>query len=351
MCWNYREVKPMDRQRGFTLVELLVVITIIGILIAIAVPSVSRVRERAKEAQVQVGMQQVVRALELFAQNNGGNYPGVALPRCDDDGLEPFYENSGSIELWAMRAVIGGGEVPHDPAVTGFFDGFYFKPEPPSSGIPGIEQVPDRLYASGSIERYPDNPFRKNIRGLTNQGIPMVNIWGIELEHDPIDGADPLDFHISYPFFYNALVPAGNYDFPSSGDYSGPNDFTPYYLGDWRGILWDVNFDGRVTEGELQRYFPEGDFAYIPLDPVQRDVTSTQFMRFCSNYWIIGYGAKRTALKNKYESVNPQFPRPLGDGDPLFTNEFEQCVKNALIGAAFVVGTNYTEQFNVAGND
>ncbi len=347
---DYREVKPMDRQRGFTLVELLVVITIIGILIAIAVPSVSRVRERAKETQVQMGINDVVRALELFAQNNGGNYPGVAMPICDDDGIEPFYDNSGTIELWAMRGVIGGGDVKHDPAVTGFFNGFYFPPQPPSVVL-GQEQIPDRLVASGTLERYSDNPFRTNVRGIGSRGIPMINIWGIEFEHDFTAGTDPLDFHISYPFFYENGDIAGNYDFPSAFDYSAPADFDPYYLGDFRGVLWDVNLDGLVNEGELQKYFPEGDFAYIPLDPVQRDPYNPQYMRFCQNYWIIGYGAKRTALKNKYRDVNPQFPRPLGDGDPNFSNEFELCVKNALIGAAFVVGTNYTDQFNVAGND
>jgi len=340
----------MNRQRGFTLVELLVVITIIGILITIAVPSVSRIRERAKEAQVQAGMQQVVHALELFNQNNG-NYPGVAMPICDDDGIEPFYDASGNLQLYAMRGVLGGGYVPHDIATgTYFLDAFYFIPQPPAVQV-GIEQIPDRLMSSGSLEAvYPINFFRKNVRGLTDKGIPMVNIWGIEFQHDFTQNLDPLDFHISYPLMYDTAV-AGNYNFPSPFDYTGPADFTPYYLGDWRGVIWDANNDGKVNEGELQKYFPEGDFAYIPLDPVQRDVQNPQFMRFCQNYWLIGYGSKRTALRNKYAAVNPQFPRPLGDGDPNFSNEFERCVKNALVGAAFVMGTKYTEQFNVAGNE
>jgi hypothetical protein len=183
----------------------------------------------------------------------------------------------------------------------------------------------------------------------------MANIWGIEFEHDFPDGPDPLDFRIAYPLMFDPANP-GDYNYPSGFDYTGPSDFTPYYLGDFRGTIWGADPtaappDYRVTEGELQKYFPEGDFCYIPLDPVQRDPYNPQYMRFCQNYWLVGYGSKRTALRNKYESVIPQFPKPLGDGDPNNMNEFELCVKNALVGAAFVVGTKYTEQFNVAGND
>jgi prepilin-type N-terminal cleavage/methylation domain-containing protein len=345
----------MYRQKGFTLVELLVVITIIGILIAIAVPSVNRVRERAKETQVQVGLDDIVRGLELFAQDNGGNYPGVALPICDDDGVEPFEDASGSWgPLYYMRGVIGGGLVPHDPAQTDFFDGFYFKPAPPPPL--GMEQIPDRLVSTGAVDNYPNNPFRKNIRGLTNQNIPMINIWGMELDH-VIPGpviTDPGVFHISYPLMYDPATP-GVYNFPPIA--GSINDFSPFYLGDERGVLWDPNQDWKVSEGELQKYFPEGDFAYIPLDPVQRDPQNPQFMRFCRNYWIIGYGSKRSALRNKFADVWPNFPPPLGDGlhnpaDPASTlNNFEKAVKNALVGAEFVYGTKYQEQFNVAGND
>jgi hypothetical protein len=80
-------------------------------------------------------------------------------------------------------------------------------------------------------------------------------------------------------------------------------------------------------------------------------------MRSCKNYWIVVYGSNRSAQKNRYENVWPNFPRPLGDGqhnvnDPASTmTDFEWCVKAALVGAMHVYGTAYTDQINVAGND
>ncbi len=342
----------MRRQKGFTLVELMVVITILGILIALAVTNMGPVRERAKEARVMAGMSEIVRALELFYQENNA-YPGVALPKCDDDGFSPFYDDTGDPDLYTMRGVMGGGFVEHDPLVNPYLDGFYFEVDPLIGDGSGTDALPDRLRAGGFIENYPQNPFRKNVAGLTNREIPMLNIWGIEFEDTPVDPLDPFGFHLSYPFVYNS-APAGDYNFPRSSDYAAVSDFDMWYLGDWRGTVWGADQsvpDYAVTAGELMKYFPEGDFAYIPLDPVQTDPSNEQFMRSCKNYWIIVYGAKRSAQKNKYQNVTPKFPRPLGDGDPDVMNPFELAVKAALTGAMHVQGTAYTDQINIAGSD
>jgi prepilin-type N-terminal cleavage/methylation domain-containing protein len=350
----------MRRQKGFTLVELMVVITILGILIALAVTNMGPVKERAKEARVMAGMDEIVRALELYYQDHQA-YPGVAFPECDDDTVSPFFDNSGDPDLWTMRGVIGGGHVPHDSTVQPYLDGFYFE-LPPATGF--ARSLPDRLMDSGALEGYPSNPFKRNVKGLTNQEIPMLNIFGIEFETDITALSDePLAFHLSYPFVYNVADP-GDYNFPSPADFGGINDFNSWYLGDSRGTVWGAVQDDdplvadyAVTAGELQKYFPEGDFAYIPLDPVQTDPSNEQFMRSCKNYWIIVYGSNRSAQKNKYEGVIPHFPRPLGDGlyDPNdmagTMTDFEWCVKAALTGAMHVYGTAYTDQFNIAGND
>jgi len=62
------------RQKGFTLVELLVAIGIIGILSSIAVVSVSNVRVKARDAKRLADVKQIQTALEAYL-NDQSKYP------------------------------------------------------------------------------------------------------------------------------------------------------------------------------------------------------------------------------------------------------------------------------------
>jgi prepilin-type N-terminal cleavage/methylation domain-containing protein len=68
----------VDRQQGFTLVELVVVLVVIGVLTAVAVSSDLAARERAGDTTAKTAIRVAVPALESYRLDNGG-YTGVTV--------------------------------------------------------------------------------------------------------------------------------------------------------------------------------------------------------------------------------------------------------------------------------
>ena len=95
--------KYWSRARGFTLVELMVVITILGILSAIGVVQMSSAIRRAKDAGTKTNMHAFQTLVEIYAVNYNGNSPAT-VEQLSQDGLTKNEKN-----LSAMKNTYGYG--------------------------------------------------------------------------------------------------------------------------------------------------------------------------------------------------------------------------------------------------
>jgi prepilin-type N-terminal cleavage/methylation domain-containing protein len=83
----------MGKKRAFSLVELVIVIVIIGVLAAIAVPRLSRGATAATENALSANLAAMRSAIELFYAEHGQTYPALAK---FDDALTKYSNITGT---------------------------------------------------------------------------------------------------------------------------------------------------------------------------------------------------------------------------------------------------------------
>jgi type IV pilus assembly protein PilA len=81
------EPSPVNGEAGFTLVELLAVMLIIGLLAAIAIPAFFNQRDKARDAGAKAAARTAELAIEAYSTDNEGHY--TAASPADLVALEP----------------------------------------------------------------------------------------------------------------------------------------------------------------------------------------------------------------------------------------------------------------------
>ena len=96
-------MQPEQQRRGFTLIEVLVVVIIIGVLMAILIPVISKVRVAARTANTESFISQLSRAIEAYHADFRA-YPGPLS----------------NVEVWNGNAPSNAIAIANVPASEGF---------------------------------------------------------------------------------------------------------------------------------------------------------------------------------------------------------------------------------------
>ena len=124
-------ISASSSRPGFTLIELLIVIAIILILIAIALPNFLAAQVRAKVARAESDLRNLATAIEFFRTEHS-HYPiGTDDPAGVPDTVRTLFEQYGPYAFYTFRTVFSG-----DSAST---LGFYgLPPGTPVGVVPGL---------------------------------------------------------------------------------------------------------------------------------------------------------------------------------------------------------------------
>ena len=135
--------------RGFTLVEILIVVIILGILAAIVVPQFSSASTDARRSNLQTQLQSIRSQLSLYQLQHNGTYPNLAG---DWSQMTQYTDVNGGVSTTADATHVYGPYLQSSPANPLTPAGSATTVAVDASGSPGwvYDQPSGKICATGS---------------------------------------------------------------------------------------------------------------------------------------------------------------------------------------------------------
>jgi|GEM_PF-41034 len=195
-------VRPRRQVRGFTLIEMVVVVMIVGILASAAMPLMALHKRRSQEAELKESLRTLRRAIDAYKQAVDN---GDIAKRPDDSGYPPSLDVlvKGVPKLTPGAALAAGkpgdankpgaaGAAAAPSAANAASSGFSLSPFSTSTGAGSnatTGKAPATIYF---LRRLPRDPF-------ADPTVPAAQTWGLRSyaspPNAPAPGADVFDVY------------------------------------------------------------------------------------------------------------------------------------------------------------